>query len=74
MGIIQNKASKSTVYIYIGAVIGFLNSGILFPQYLDADRKGILDLITSSSLNHGSNFFVWLTQCYSAHVSLHQKL
>ena len=50
MGIIQNKASKSTVYIYIGAVIGFFNSGILFPQYLDADSKGILDLITSSSL------------------------
>jgi hypothetical protein len=74
MGIIQNKASKSTVYIYIGAVIGFFNSGILFPQYLDADSKGILDLITSSSLIMAVIFSFGLPQCHGAHVSLHQKL
>ena len=50
MGIIQNQASKSTFYIYVGVLIGFVNSGILFPQFLEADKKGFLDFITSASL------------------------
>ena len=48
MGIIERQASKSTVFIYIGILIGFLNT-ILFPHFLSAEKKGILDAITSAS-------------------------
>ena len=48
MGIIEKQASKSTIYIYLGIAIGFLNT-LLFPRYLSADQKGILDAITSAS-------------------------
>tara|TARA_B100001287_G_scaffold104427_1_gene87764 strand:+ start:13730 stop:15205 length:1476 start_codon:yes stop_codon:yes gene_type:complete len=48
MGIIEKQASKSTIYIYIGIAIGFLNT-LLFPRFLSADQKGILDAITSAS-------------------------
>lgn len=48
MGVIEKQASKSTVYIYLGILIGFLNT-LLFPHFLSADKKGILDAITSAS-------------------------
>jgi len=48
MGVIEKQASRSTIYIYLGISIGFLNT-ILFPHYLDAETKGILDAITSAS-------------------------
>lgn len=50
MGIIQNQSSKSTLYIYMGVVVGFLNSALLFPRYLEVSEKGILDSITSICL------------------------
>ena len=48
MGVIEKQASRSTIYLYLGISIGFLNT-ILFPHYLDAETKGILDAITSAS-------------------------
>ncbi|MFP5471498.1 MAG: polysaccharide biosynthesis C-terminal domain-containing protein [Bacteroidia bacterium] len=49
MGIIQNQAAKSNIYIYLGVAVGFLNS-ILFPRYLSTLDKGTIDAITSSAL------------------------
>jgi len=59
MGIIERQASKSTVYIYIGILIGFLNT-ILFPHFLSAEKKGILDAITSASFLLTSIFTIGL--------------
>jgi hypothetical protein len=38
MGVIENQASKSTIYIFLGIIIGFLNT-ILFPHFLPAEKK-----------------------------------
>ena len=59
MGIIERQASKSTLYIYIGILIGFLNT-ILFPHFLSAEKKGILDAITSASFLLTSIFTIGL--------------
>ena len=59
MGIIERQASKSTVFIYIGILIGFLNT-ILFPHFLSAEKKGILDAITSASFLLTSIFTIGL--------------
>lgn len=50
MGVIQQQSSKATTYIYIGVLVGFFNSALLFPHYLDASEKGILDSITTICL------------------------
>ena len=58
MGIIERQASKSTVFIYIGILIGFLNT-ILFPHFLSAEKKGILDAITSSFFFTNFYLYYW---------------
>jgi O-antigen/teichoic acid export membrane protein len=45
MGIIQKQAIKGTVYSYIGVVIGFFTTAILFPLMLDPDEIGLLRLL-----------------------------
>lgn len=59
MGVIENQASKSTIYIFLGIIIGFLNT-ILFPHFLPAEKKGILDSITSASYLLSSVFTIGL--------------
>ena len=50
MGIIQKQSSKATLYIYLGVAVGFVNSALLFPHFLPAEDKGVLDIITSLCL------------------------
>ncbi|MBN2669142.1 MAG: polysaccharide biosynthesis C-terminal domain-containing protein [Bacteroidales bacterium] len=38
---------RSTSYSYIGAVIGFLNAGLLMPKLLSTDEIGVIGLIVS---------------------------
>ncbi|MBL6871912.1 MAG: polysaccharide biosynthesis C-terminal domain-containing protein [Flavobacteriales bacterium] len=59
MGVIENQASKSSIYIFLGIIIGFLNT-ILFPHFLPAEKKGILDSITSASYLLSSIFTIGL--------------
>ena len=59
MGVIENQASRSTIYIFLGITIGFLNT-ILFPHFLPAEKKGILDSITSASYLLSSIFTIGL--------------
>ncbi|MGC9341961.1 MAG: lipopolysaccharide biosynthesis protein [Bacteroidales bacterium] len=47
MGIIQKQAIKGTVYSYIGVVIGFFTTAILFPLMLDPDEIGLLRLLVA---------------------------
>lgn len=50
MGIIQRQAILGTVYIYIGVVIGFITTGILFPRILETDQIGLLGILVSYSV------------------------
>lgn len=47
MGIIQRQTVKSSIYIYLGVLIGFVNSTILYPNYLTTAQIGVLGLLVS---------------------------
>ncbi len=47
MGIIQRQTIKSSIYIYLGVLIGFVNSTILYPNYLTTAQIGVLGLLVS---------------------------
>ena len=47
MGLIGRQSIKSTVYIYLGVVVGFILRAKLFPQYLSESEIGILALLIS---------------------------
>lgn len=50
MGIIQKQAIKGTIYSYLGVVIGFITTAILFPRILSTDEIGLLKLLVSFSV------------------------
>lgn len=50
MGIIQKQAIKGTIYSYLGVLIGFITTGLLFPRILTTDENGLLKLLISYSL------------------------
>jgi O-antigen/teichoic acid export membrane protein len=50
MGIIQKQAIKGTAYSYIGVIIGFITTAILFPRILSTDEIGLLKLLVSFSV------------------------
>lgn len=50
MGIIQKQTIKGTIYSYIGVLIGFVTTGILFPKYLTTPEIGLLKLLVSYSV------------------------
>lgn len=47
MGIIQKQSIRGTVYTYSGAVLGFIISGLLFPNYLTTAQIGVIQIIFS---------------------------
>jgi len=47
MGIIGRQAIKSTIYIYVGVIIGFLVRAHLFPRYLSEAEIGVIALLVS---------------------------
>ncbi len=53
MGIIKRQTIKSTVYIYIGAVLGFVTTSLLFPKYLTPEQIGVLGLLVSYAVLSG---------------------
>ncbi|MBL4560552.1 MAG: polysaccharide biosynthesis C-terminal domain-containing protein [Labilibaculum sp.] len=42
MGIIRQQTIKGTVVSYIGAILGLVNTGILFPRFFAADQIGLI--------------------------------
>jgi len=50
MGIIRKQAVSGTVYTYLGAVIGFVNVGLVFPKILATEEIGLLNMLISYSL------------------------
>ena len=47
MGVIQRQTIKSSFYIYLGILIGFVNVSILYPQFLTTTQIGVITLIVS---------------------------
>jgi O-antigen/teichoic acid export membrane protein len=50
MGEIRKQSVKGTIYTYIGAILGFVISGILFPKFLTTDQIGLISIIISYSI------------------------
>ena len=49
MGVIQRQSIKGTIYSYIGVMIGFVTTGLLFPKFLSPEEIGLLSLLVSYS-------------------------
>lgn len=50
MGIIRRQALKGTVFTYVGVILAFFTSAILFPRFLSKDEIGITRLLVSYAL------------------------
>ena len=49
MGILLKQSFWSSLIIYLGVLIGFINSLILFPKYLKTEEIGLLRQIISAA-------------------------
>ncbi len=50
MGIIKKQSIKGAIYAYIGVIIGFINTGLIFPKILLTEQIGLLNILISYSL------------------------
>ena len=50
MGVIQKQSIKGTVYSYVGVLLGFITSGLLFPRILSTEEIGLLRILVSYSM------------------------
>ncbi len=49
MGVIKNQALKSTIFLYSGIILGYLNTGLLAPHLLTQGQIGTINLLMSYS-------------------------
>jgi len=47
LGVIIKQSIKSTIYAYIGAIIGFVNVSLLMPKLLSTEEIGLINYIIS---------------------------
>ncbi|RUT78748.1 lipopolysaccharide biosynthesis protein [Ancylomarina longa] len=47
MGIIRQQTIKGTFVSYLGAILGLVNTGILFPRILGADQIGLINWLVA---------------------------
>ena len=50
MGIIAKQSIKGSIYIYAGAVIGFLNVGLLMPKFFATNQVGLINLLIAITI------------------------
>ena len=50
MGIIKNQSIYGTIYSYVGVVLGFITTGLLFPRIFSTEQVGLLRLLVSYSV------------------------
>ena len=50
MGIIQKQSITGTVYSYVGVILGFITSALLFPRMLSTEQVGLLRILVSYSV------------------------
>ncbi len=49
MGEIKKQSIRGTIFIYGGAILGFITSGIMFPRFLTTDQIGLVVVMVSYS-------------------------
>ncbi len=49
MGIVQKQSIRGSVYAYMGAILGFIISGLLFPKFLSTDEIGLINVMVAYS-------------------------
>lgn len=47
MGIIKRQAYSGTILTYLGVIIGFVTTALIFPKYLTTAQIGLLTILTS---------------------------
>ncbi|MCD4772343.1 MAG: lipopolysaccharide biosynthesis protein [Bacteroidales bacterium] len=50
MGVIQKQTIKGSIFSYLGVVIGFITTGLLFPKYFSVEENGLIKLLVSYSI------------------------
>lgn len=50
MGIIKKQGIQGTIYAYIGVLLGFITTGILFPKVLTTEEIGLTKVLVSISV------------------------
>lgn len=45
MGVIVKQSVKGTIYVYLGVILGFITTGILFPRIYSPEQFGLLKII-----------------------------
>ena len=49
MGMVQKQSIKGSVIIYFGILLGFINTGLIFPKVLTTEQIGLLNILISYS-------------------------
>ncbi|MFA5418069.1 MAG: polysaccharide biosynthesis C-terminal domain-containing protein [Bacteroidales bacterium] len=50
MGLIQKQSLSGTIYSYIGVILGFVTTGLLWPRVFDTDEVGLMRILVSYSV------------------------
>ncbi len=50
MGIIQKQSIKGSIFLYIGVIIGFVVTTILFPKILSTEQIGLINTLVAYSI------------------------
>jgi len=45
LGVIVKQSVKGTIYVYLGVILGFITTGILFPRIYSPEQFGLLKII-----------------------------
>ena len=49
MGIIQRQTITGTLFTYLGVILGFITTALIFPRYLTTEQIGLLSIFLSYS-------------------------
>jgi O-antigen/teichoic acid export membrane protein len=49
MGVIQKETIKGSTWSYVGALLGFINTGLLFPKIFSTSEIGLLSVLVAIS-------------------------
>jgi O-antigen/teichoic acid export membrane protein len=50
MGIIRKQSIIGTIFTYLGVILGFITTAVLFPKYLTTSQIGLLGLLLSYAM------------------------
>ncbi len=50
MGLIQKQSQSGTIYSYIGVILGFITTGILWPRVFSTSEVGLMRILVSYSV------------------------